>query len=179
MANLSNAEWEKVLATNGMMVEADLRWLIKTAAGVPSWTEVGVYCGRSALAVGLALPPRSLLQLVEIDFRPGFYANIGWLLKARPGLVVTICETTSVEAAKVLPDTEVAFVDDDHTYEGVKASVAAWERKCRILCGHDHPRDRFYPPHAGVKQAVDEACSNIDPVPGSGLWLRTGPVEGE
>ena len=172
MTVLSKKEWSMVLRQSGQMPEMDLKWLIEMASGVSSWTEVGVFAGRSALAVGLALPVGSLLQLVDIYFQPKFKEVIGYLIEARPKLTVTILRDKSADAANVLPDTDVVFIDDDHSYEGVKASVSAWENKCRILCGHDHPRDRHWPPHDGVRQAVDELCNNIGPVEGSGLWLR-------
>jgi hypothetical protein len=169
---MTNSEWNAVLAQPGQMPEGDLRWLIQTAAAAPSWTEVGVFAGRSALAVGLSLPKGGRLQLVDICFRPAFAAAVGFLVSVRPGLVLTIMQATSVEAAKVLPDTDVVFIDDDHSYQGARASITAWKNKCRVLCGHDHPRDRDYPPHDGVRRAANEACENIAPVEGSGLWLR-------
>lgn len=169
---MTGEEWERVLEHPGQMPEADLRWLIETAETASSWTEVGVFAGRSAMAVGLSLPKRARLQLVDICFQPMFGSAVRFIVGARPGLVLTIVQATSVEAAKVLPDTDVVFIDDDHSYEGCKASIAAWKDKCRVLCGHDHPRDRDYAPHAGVRQAADEACENIAPVEGSGLWLR-------
>jgi len=168
---------DRVRVAEGMMVDADLEWLIEMAGAAASWTELGVYCGRSALAVGLSLPTGGLLQLVDIHFQPEFYINLAWLLERRPALVVTLCQTSSDTASLLLPPTDVVFVDDDHTYEGVHASVVAWEDKCSILCGHDCPRwtDPPYAGHAGVLRAVNELCYSVGPVRDSGLWLRVGP----
>ena len=171
--SISNLEEKYLFETTGQMEQYQLRWLQDQAASVTSWTEVGVYCGRSALAVGLALPSGSLLQLVDIDFQPDFYPNLDWLLKRRPNLRVTLCRTTSVESAKMLLNTDGVFIDDNHTYEGVYASILAWQSKCKILCGHDYDRSEQ---HAGVKKAVDELCKKGGPllIDGkiSGLWIR-------
>lgn len=164
--------------TVGQMPNTHLNWLQAQARTVTSWTELGVYCGRSALAIGLALPPGSLLQLVDVCFQPRFYPSLAWLLRHRPTLRVTLCQNRSVEAAKFLSDTDVVFVDDNHSYESVFASVLAWQNKCKILCGHDYDSgDPPYPPHAGVKKAVDELCKSVNPLQTdgefNGLWLRT------
>ena len=140
-------EWLHVIETPGMMPAEHLRWLINRASKVTSWTELGTYCGRSALAVGLSLPPGGLLQLVDIGFDPRFYTNLAWLMNARPSLRITLQQTTSVEAAKSLRATDVVFVDDDHSYEGVAASVDAWKGKYGTLCGHDYDNYRQYRHH--------------------------------
>ena len=52
---------------------------------------------------------------------------------------------------------DFVFLDADHTYEAVKADIAAWVHKVKpggLLCGHDYENDDF--PAWGVKQAVDE-----------------------
>ena len=168
--------------TVGFMPWNHLQWLRQIASTVTSWTELGVYCGRSALAVGLCLPPGGLLQLVDIEFPPRFYPNLAWLLDRRPTLKVTLCQNTTVEAAKILPDTDVVFVDDDHEYGSVRASLLAWRHKYKILCGHDYDRNEEpFPGHVGVKKAVDELCVSECPIKDdkefNSLWVKTGEVK--
>lgn len=81
-------------------------------------------------------------------------------------VVIPMC-LPSVEAATYFKDSSIfmAFIDADHTYESVKADIAAWLPKIKpggILAGHDY-NDYW----SGVKRAVDETFSNnvtIDPI---------------
>ena len=72
----------------------------------------------------------------------------------------TIMAMTSLEAAAKVSDAslDMVFLDADHSYEGVKADLAAWLPKVKPggwIGGHDYantdPRFRF-----GVTEAVDE-----------------------
>lgn len=168
MTAITAGEKFRILETTGMMSEDELTWIAETVSGVKSWTEVGVYCGRSALAAALSLPPGGLLQLVDVDFRTRFYPNLEWILRRRHDITVTLCSAPSVDAAKLLPETEGVFIDDNHTYAGVHDSITAWQGRCRILCGHDYSLN---PPHAGVSQAVNELCSEVL-FPAGTIWLR-------
>jgi len=170
---MTPGEFMYVKQTAGMMSVAQLEWLSARASESPSWTEVGVYCGRSALAVGLDLPPNSLLQLVDVKFDPRFYPNLAWLLRLRPSLRITLQQSTSVEAARHLENTYAGFIDDSHFYECVAASVDAWKGKCQFLCGHDY-EDDLNSVHAGVKMAVDERFHIKRPV--LSIWQRTGDL---
>ncbi|TXI03390.1 MAG: class I SAM-dependent methyltransferase [Rhizobium sp.] len=79
----------------------------------------------------------------------------------RFGARAAIMPMASVEAASRLEDgmLDLVFIDADHSYEGVKADIAAWLPKIKgggWIGGHDYrnpdPRFRF-----GVDRAVDEA----------------------
>lgn len=61
------------------------------------------------------------------------------------------------EAAAKVEDAslDIVFIDDDHSYEGCKASIEAWRPKVRkggFLTGHDYSKERF----PGVYRAVNE-----------------------
>jgi hypothetical protein len=82
-----------------------------------------------------------------------------------------VCRMRSAEAAAQFPDRhfDFVFIDADHSYEGCKADIAAWEAKVKPggwLCGHDY--DNTHHPEFGVKRAVDEYCA------ARGLVLETG-----
>lgn len=67
---------------------------------------------------------------------------------------------TSVEAAAAFADGffDLIFIDADHTYESVKADLAAWWPKVKspgVLCGDDYSWD-------SVRKAVDEFSAAIN-----------------
>lgn len=79
---------------------------------------------------------------------------------ARFGKRVKVLAVPSAEAAAKVDDgsLDLVFIDADHSYEGVKADIAAWLPKVKEggwIGGHDYrnpdPRFRF-----GVDRAVDE-----------------------
>jgi predicted O-methyltransferase YrrM len=69
---------------------------------------------------------------------------------------ITIMNTSSVSAAKKIPDgsLDFVFIDAEHTYEAVIQDIAAWAPKVRdggFVTGHDYSRKC-----PGVRLAVDE-----------------------
>ena len=69
-----------------------------------------------------------------------------------------VIRKASTEAANDFEDgsLDFVFIDADHTYEAVKADIAAWKPKVKkggVLCGHDYENTDF--PAWGVKKAVD------------------------
>ena len=68
---------------------------------------------------------------------------------------------TSLAAARWLADTlDFVFIDADHTYEAVKADIAAWRQKIRPegwVTGHDYDPLRF----PGVVRAVEESFADF------------------
>jgi len=76
-----------------------------------------------------------------------------------------ILRMTSEDAANMIPDgsLDLAFLDADHSPEGMTTDLERWPRKIRpggLLCGHDYGMEVFYP-QWGVTQAVDEYAAEI------------------
>ena len=75
---------------------------------------------------------------------------------------VKIIESPSLDAVKKVKNKSLdfVFIDGDHSYEGCKADIEAWNKKVKpggFLCGHDYGSERF----PGVKQAWDESYPNL------------------
>jgi hypothetical protein len=99
---------------------------------------------------------------------PGTLVMVDWVLKDHAKLTATeflnrviLSENPSVEAAKPIADASLDFVyiDAGHTYESVKADLAAWIPKVRvggIVSGHDYFNGPWDGIEFGVKQAVDD-----------------------
>lgn len=165
--------WHAIEPVPGWMSKDELDWLAAMAARVQSWTELGTFCGRSALCVGLHLPKGAMLNLVDMSLgiqkRAGqsLWTTYEHLVQERPDLRIALYKWESTAAAEIVPDSDVVFVDAGHEYEHVVADIAAWKDKCRILCGHD------YNSHAwpGVVRAVQEAFPTATNPAGS-IWVR-------
>ena len=80
----------------------------------------------------------------------------------------TAIQLPSVEAAEQFEDgsLDVVFIDAEHTYEAVKADIAAWRPKVKkggYLAGHDYNSIH----HIGVYNAVNEAFEGELITPGA------------
>jgi hypothetical protein len=102
-----------------------------------------------------------------------------------------IIRGTSVEAGEVFrqspikgPLLDFVFVDDDHTYPGVWASIQAWWPHLKqdgILCGHDYDHPRCRKGIWGVNEAAEEFADREGAdlhVDGEVWWVRK-PLETE
>jgi hypothetical protein len=84
----------------------------------------------------------------------------------------------SVEAATHFPDgsLDLVFIDGDHSYEAVRADIAAWKPKVRhggVLSGHDYNNTAKYGAYfKGVDKAVEEAFPAFNVEPDSVWWVR-------
>lgn len=87
-----------------------------------------------------------------------------------------IIKMDSVAAAETFPAgaLDLAFIDADHSYEGIKADIEAWRGKVAPggwLGGHDYantdPRFAF-----GVTRAVDEMFESIELGANFTWWVR-------
>jgi hypothetical protein len=132
----------------GWMGPGGLEWLGTQAAQMRSVVEVGSLRGRSAFALLTACrgPVYCIDPWPSDSDYESFMANCGHFSN-----LVAIREE-SPEAAALVPDVDMAFLDGDHEYEAVAADIAAWLPKTRrLLCGHDYNNPEF----PGVAEAVD------------------------
>jgi hypothetical protein len=138
----------------GWMYPDELLWIAQTAATCQRWLEIGVHRGRSLTAAALVCP-----EVYGVD--PEMPAHIE--------ADATFLRLPSLAAVTRFPDGyfDAVFIDGDHSYEGVKADIAAWRPKTKgLLCGHDYGKSDL----PGVTQAVDEAFGV--PERGSGsIWF--------
>lgn len=79
---------------------------------------------------------------------------------------ITVYRQTSVEAAESIADSRLdfAFIDADHSYEGVYADVRAWWPKIKpggFLAGHDYMTGKEGISF-GVTRAVDEWAAALN-----------------
>lgn len=142
--------------------------------------EVGCYLGQSTsyLAIeGLNLHREFQLWAVDTwkgtpgehqqrDYMPDFIAN----MQRGYNLIGTVkpLRMESVKAAHLFRDQSIDFIylDGDHSYEAVKADIAAWLPKCRgVIAGHDYTA--AFP---GVIQAVTEQFGEVQVDPVSSSW---------
>ncbi len=179
---------------NRLTPEADLEALADIVRGYrdPVVIEIGSWVGHSALRImeagakklycidtwtgGSDQNDRANQKYAKLD-RDAIYHE--FLKNVDPYLYYQLMplRMDSLKAAKECPITaDIIFIDADHTYESVKADIAAWMPHLRpggTLCGHDY--DPIWP---GVVQAVDEA--GLGCISGISIWrlspLATHPV---
>lgn len=174
----------------GYMFANELRWLAETARALPGpavWAELGSWQGRSATAVAAALPPHSLLQLVDNFTGPTtrekptkahvqkqLEVSMDAMRLLSPTLTVNLSVGFSADIAKAFTDGtfDVVFIDGDHAYPAVVADITAWLPKLTrtgMLCGHDFTNK------CGVEPAVRELCPGFAQVPETSLWYWRRP----
>ena len=161
---------------DGASVYADA---VRDAAPGDTLVEVGVAYGRSLACLGeAAIASGKKLRLIGVDLWEetpeafggaefqtmrdefgGFYdACMGNLMLRAPEVArnARLLKMGSKSAALVVPGPiGFVFIDGDHSYEAVKADIAAWMPRIKpggFLAGHD-----YGDAHPGVKRAVLEA----------------------
>jgi predicted O-methyltransferase YrrM len=124
--------------------------------GFKTGAEIGVKTGRYSEILCQNIPG---LKLVCIDTWPT--GRIHTIAKKKlKAYDTTLIKTTSMEAAKLVPDESLdfVFIDADHKYESVRDDIREWTKKVRkggIVSGHDY-FVFFYTHNRGVIDAVDE-----------------------
>lgn len=130
--------------------EAALLWkaVMQTAGSI---LEIGTRFGGSALLLSAAGGPFRLVTTIDID--PQISPKVQRMLERRP---ITVLRQNSRDS---LPDNVdqvygMAFIDGDHTYEGVKTDIDQHWGRIRVkglVAFHDH-----YESHPGVMRVVGE-----------------------
>lgn len=148
----------------GWMSPAELAWLQRTAATMSSVAEVGCLHGRSSTALLVGCPgPVYCIDPWDDEADQSyasFLANCGRYTNLRA------VRGRSPEAAALVPDVDMVFLDGDHTYAAVYDDLMAWLPKTRrLICGHDYNHDGF----PGVREAVNEVLGEaVRPAVGRG-----------
>lgn len=138
------------------------KWLYETAQQFTSWTEIGVFRGRSAYCVAMGLKSGGTLNLLDINNLEQWNENNGAgktlekIRKIRPDLELNTYKCESIKPDD-FPSTEVVFLDGNHSYSYMLLDIEVWENRCtRLLAGHDFEGKESL----GVKQAVWDALGN-------------------
>jgi predicted O-methyltransferase YrrM len=134
----------------GWMSEDELVWLAEQAGKSKRILEVGSHLGRSTSA--LAINTRGVVYAVDLWQDEKVYRDF----MLRKALNVFPVRGDSVtRSTQVAGEFDFIFIDADHSYEAVKADIAAWSKRLApggTIAGHDY--DAHWP---GVMRAVDEA----------------------
>lgn len=184
----------RALAIPGWMRQHELHWLADVASDARVIIEIGTWKGRSTRALGDHCPgvvyavdgyldPLEDTDQTNQELRTrgpaaiaaDAAANLRDLIEA--GRVVLVRGRSTEAAARIAvrlghqPLADLVFIDADHTYEGCKADIRAYQSlvapKRGILAGHDYGEKA----HPGVKQAVDELFGAlVQRGPGS-IWM--------
>ena len=162
----------------GWMFGEELPWLSRTAATMQSVIEVGCWKGRSTFALlegcpgtvyavdhwkGSAGEEVAHAEARQRDIFQDFWRNVGHF----PNLKV--CRMASAEAATVLPDVDMVFLDGGHEYEEICQDIRLWTPKAkRMICGHDSN----WP---GVDRAIEGLLPGTKRGEGS-IWYIETPI---
>src|ERR1700686_3995531 len=166
---LNILHWADCVNATSQTIPAELEALEHHAAGVRQALEIGTYQGVSAARIAGALAPGGLLYCVdpwpETNKRPN---NPCWSIferhLRRTGVMdrIRILKGYSAEMAAQMPDhLDFAFVDGDHSWEGIQTDWAIVSRKMRpggVVCLHDS----FTP--AGEKWRHLDSCDYFEKV---------------
>lgn len=140
-------------------------WLASQMSPSGKFVEIGVDHGQSMLYMAARWEGRKF----GVDVSLGRVSQ-----KTREALpFVGWIEKPSVQAAQGFADNELeaVFIDGDHSYDGVRADIAAWAPKVRsggIIAGHDYTLEHF----EGVVRAVTEAFPSHELYVEKVLWQK-------
>jgi predicted O-methyltransferase YrrM len=143
---------ERALKIDGWMSREELEWLATMAKSCPFIVEIGSHKGRSTAA----LVDNTTGGVVAVDTWADEAVFQEFIKHNKKKAIVY--RTDSLTAAKMLTlpgGADFIFIDADHSYEAVRADIAAWRRRLvpgGLIAGHDY--DAHWP---GVMRAVDEA----------------------
>src|SRR6056300_621906 len=138
-----------------------LRYLIETN-NYSSMIEVGVRDGRTTFYL-LDKIPNLTIYGVDLNINL-FYNNT---VKEKYGDRLVPIQGNSSKVAHFCPKADLIFIDGDHSYQGCKNDILAYQSKVKpngIFSGHDYD-------FVGVNQAVNELVDLIDIGPNN-VWYR-------
>jgi len=154
----------------GWMSEDELKWLNATARAMRSVVEIGSWRGWSTFALCESGCPQVIAVdhfhgsaeqqgFMRIDLKGEFEANVGHFKN------LMVIPKESREAAPLVGEVDMAFIDASHDYESVKLDLELWSPKCqKIISGHH----QF---NAQVRQAVLEYFGREPDKSVDGIWI--------
>ena len=181
MSNLERAKRIK-----GWMNDRELEWLYTQAQSRSIIVEIGVYYGRSTVALGLGAQHQKHAWVHAIDSWQGDGDNAKFLTEYLTeegcrrvheeaidnvaGLPVSLLVETSNVACGLFPvaSVDMLFLDGAHDYDSVNEDLANWLPRMRqdgLICGHD-----YNPNWPGVIQAVNQRFGKVKVVPNTSIW---------
>ena len=154
------------------MLDEELRWLAKQARVCRRIVEIGSWKGRSTRALadhthGVVFAVDTWAGSDEEAHHRELAGHDPWWLSEefRQNLcdhlasqrVIMVRQPSLVAARSIMSGLrfDMVFIDAEHTYESVRADIAAWRGLVApggLLCGHDYGG-----PWVGVTHAVNEA----------------------
>ena len=139
-----------------------LKYLIKEN-NYTSMAEVGVRDGRTTFYL-LDNIPNLIIYGVDLS-NAGYYTTE---VKERYGSRLVPIQGNSHNVAHLVPSVDLVFIDADHSYNGCKGDILAYQSKVKtggMLAGHDID----FP---GVNKAVNELIGDYDVGPNN-VWYTT------
>ena len=131
-----------------------------------SMAEVGVRDGRTTFYLLDNIPN---LTIYGVDLsNAGYYTNE---VKERYGDRLVPIQGNSHNVSHLVPDVDLVFIDADHSYNGCRGDIFAYQSKVKtggILAGHDID----FP---GVNKAVNELIKNFEVGPNN-VWFTSVSV---
>lgn len=160
----------------GWMTREELEWLARAAYESGSVIEIGCWKGRSTTAIANACEGpvhcvdtwEGSEELPEMQ-KQARHGAVFQEFKRNIGGKVTMHVGDSVTQAAGLPEVGMVFFDGCHTYEHLKAELAAYVGKAtKLVCGHDFQ-------DVQVRSAVRELLGDVKAF--GNLWFYPIPKD--
>lgn len=188
--------WSHIREIPGWLTEQETYAITALARNASSYAELGLFAGRSFLAAALSIKDngrifgvdRALLHSLSVDqvevlttqyqsqcdMSLSLDSTIDVVRRLRPDVSVQLYEMETTDAAAVLPDVDLLFIDASHEYDAVKRDIELYVSKTKVLAGHDFTR--VFP---GVVAAVDELIPDREIVNGTTIWIHDEAISGQ